>query len=182
MANDPTAVLRAQIAARQRVEPDPLEREVVELFEQFRERLMRYLSGFGLPVCDCEEIVQETFLSLFRHLRDGKSRENLRAWLFRVSHNLGLKRRSRNLRSAEAIDGDRADPAPSAEARLMRSQKCARVLAVVRALPEQDRRCLALRAEGLRYREIAETLDISLGSVSMSLARSLAKIARAEEV
>jgi RNA polymerase sigma-70 factor (ECF subfamily) len=56
-----------------------------------------------------------------------------------------------------------------------------RLRAVVRALPEQDRKCLFLRAEGLRYREISEILDISLGAVSLSLARSLARIARAAE-
>jgi len=52
---------------------------------------------------------------------------------------------------------------------------------VVAALGEQDRSCLALRAEGLRYREIAKILEISLGAVSISLARSLARIARAVE-
>jgi RNA polymerase sigma-70 factor (ECF subfamily) len=56
-----------------------------------------------------------------------------------------------------------------------------RVLAVVEALPEQDRRCLFLRAEGLRYREIAGILDMSLGAVSVSLSRSLARIARSAE-
>jgi RNA polymerase sigma-70 factor (ECF subfamily) len=48
-------------------------------------------------------------------------------------------------------------------------------------LPEQDRRCLFLRAEGLRYREIAGILDMPLGTVSLSLGRSLARIARAAE-
>jgi RNA polymerase sigma-70 factor (ECF subfamily) len=48
-------------------------------------------------------------------------------------------------------------------------------------LPEQDRRCLSLRAEGLRYREIAEVLDMSLGAVSIALTRSLARIARSAE-
>ncbi len=56
-----------------------------------------------------------------------------------------------------------------------------RLLAVVDALPQQDRRCLYLRAEGLPYREIAGILDISLGAVSLSLARSLARIGRAAE-
>jgi RNA polymerase sigma-70 factor (ECF subfamily) len=52
-------------------------------------------------------------------------------------------------------------------------------MAVVEALPDLDRRCLVLRAEGLRYREIAGVLDISLGAVSLSLGRSMARIARA---
>ena len=56
---------------------DRLADDVVALFDQFREPLLRYLSGFGLPVPDSEDVIQEVFLSLFRHLRDGKSRENL---------------------------------------------------------------------------------------------------------
>ncbi len=62
-----------------------------------------------------------------------------------------------------------------------KSRENIRLLAVVAALPEQDRRCLFLRAEGLRYREIAEILDMSLGGVSLSLARSLARLARCEK-
>jgi RNA polymerase sigma-70 factor (ECF subfamily) len=62
-----------------------------------------------------------------------------------------------------------------------KSRENIRLLAVVAALPEQDRRCLFLRAEGLRYREIAEILDMSLGGVSLSLARSLVRLARCEK-
>ncbi len=51
----------------------------------------------------------------------------------------------------------------------------------MRALPEQDRACLALRAEGIRYREIAEILGVSLGTVALSLERSLAKLSRVQE-
>jgi RNA polymerase sigma-70 factor (ECF subfamily) len=53
-------------------------------------------------------------------------------------------------------------------------------MATVRALPERDQHCLHLRAEGLRYREIAEILEMSLGAVSISLSRSLARLERAD--
>ena len=165
---------------------DRLEEEVVALFDQFRGPLLRYLSNFGLAAADGEEVIQEVFLSLFQHLNRGKSRENLRGWLFRVAHNLALKRRYRTRRElearAKADAGDLAiDPGPSPEAQVVNSQTQQRLLAVVEALPDQCRRCLFLRAEGLRYREIAGILDMSLGAVSLSLARSLARIARAAE-
>jgi RNA polymerase sigma-70 factor (ECF subfamily) len=163
-----------------------LEEEVVALFDQYRDPLLRYLSSFGLAPADSEEVIQEVFLSLFQHLHRGKSRENLRGWLFRVAHNLALKSRYRTRRElgarVEAESGDLAvDPGPSPEAQVVNNQTRRRLLAVVEALPEQCRRCLFLRAEGLRYREIAEILDMSLGAVSLSLARSLARIARAAE-
>src|ERR1700722_8515607 len=160
--------------------PSALEREVVEHFDQMRERLLRYLLGFGLSMQDCEEIVQETFLALFRHLQRGRSRRNLRGWLFRVAHNLGLRKRQRTRPTEEILDSA-VDPAPNPEDQFAAHQTQQRLRAVLEALPEQDRRCISLRAEGLRYREIAEVLEISLGAVSLALTRSLARIARAAE-
>jgi RNA polymerase sigma-70 factor (ECF subfamily) len=165
---------------------DRLGAEVVALFDQFRDRLLRYVSSFGFELPDAEEVIQEVFLSLFQHLQLGKSREKLPGWLFRVAHNLALKRRNRAQRDSEARVEASAeelamDAGPNPEDQLVNSQTQRRLLAVVQALPEQDRRCLVLRAEGLRYREIAELLDRSLGAVALSLARSLARIARVAE-
>jgi len=158
-----------------------LEDEIVRLFDLLREPLLRYLASLGLPMSDGEEIVQEVFLSLFQHLRRGGNRTNLRGWVFRVAHNLGLKRRSKTSRVSTVAWEWLRDPAPGPEEQFFKSEITRRVRAVLRALPEQDRRCLMLRAEGLRYREIAGTLAMSLGAVSMSLARSLARVARAAD-
>ena len=84
-----------------------LEGEVVALFDEYRAPLLRYALSFGLTAADGEEVVQEVFLSLFRHLRDGKSRSNLRGWLFRVSHNMALKRRQRAQGGAESLGPNR---------------------------------------------------------------------------
>jgi RNA polymerase sigma-70 factor (ECF subfamily) len=73
------------------------------------------------------------------------------------------------------------DTKPSPEDEVASDQSRRRVLAAVNGLPEQDRRCLILRAEGLRYREIAQVLDISLGAVALSLERSLTRLARAAQ-
>lgn len=158
-----------------------LAEEIVALFDLWREPLLRYLASLGLPIPDGEEIVQEVFLALFQHLRRGGGRANLRGWVFRVAHNLGLKRRRRQSRAASVEWSWLCDPAPGPEEQFLKNETDRRVQAVLRALPEQDRRCLILRAEGLRYREIAGILAMSLGAVSMSLARSLARMARAAE-
>ena len=72
------------------------------------------------------------------------------------------------------------DPDPNPEEALAEKQRRERLRAVVRALPEHDRCCLHLRAEGLRYREIADVLGMSLGAVSLSLVRSLMRLNRAD--
>lgn len=163
-----------------------MEQEVVELFDKLRDPLLRYLLGLSVAITDSEDIVQEAFLALFEHLRNGKSRHHLRGWLFRVVHNLARKDQqriqlhSRKVReSMSAAENSVICPAPNPEDQLVASQAREHIRAVLQALPEQNRWCLYLRAEGFRYREIAEILDISLGSVSAYLERSLAHIARA---
>ena len=164
-----------------------IDEDVLRLFDQFRNRLLRHLLALGLPVEEGEEVVQEVFLSLFRHLQQGRPAHNLAGWLFRVAHNLGLKRRSANQKLRNVTEPDESataeprDTGLNPEEGVIQHQRHQRLLAVVRALPEQDQLCLRLRAEGLRYREIAQTLGISLGSVSNSLTRSLARLARADE-
>jgi RNA polymerase sigma-70 factor, ECF subfamily len=166
--------------------PSEIEREVMELHEQFRAPLLRYALSLGVPLHDAEEVIQEVFLSLFRHLQLRRPRANLRGWLFRVAHNLGLKQRYANQRSGAmtsadwAIAEEQSDPSPGPEEELAMAQRRRRLLAVVQALPETDQCCLRLRAEGLCYREIAEVLGISLGAVSISLTRSLARLIRAD--
>jgi RNA polymerase sigma-70 factor (ECF subfamily) len=150
---------------------------------------MSYLLRFNrLHVQDCEEVVQEAFLALFQHLQRGGSRENLSGWLFRVVHNLGLKhiqssrRDSQNVvMLASAAEDVVVDPSLNPEDAFAWSETRRHLRDVVSALPQQDQRCLALRAEGLRYREIAEVLGMSLGAVAKSLERSLERIVRAAQ-
>ncbi len=160
--------------------------EVMNLFEECRNPLLRYVLSFGLPVHDAEEITQEVFVSLFRHLQLQKSRQNMRGWIFRVAHNLTLKQREANQKSRQTMASDwtmaerQFDPSPNPEEQMAFKQRQRRLLAVLNALPEEDRCCLRLRAGGLRYREVAAVLGISLGAVSISLTRSLARFVRAD--
>lgn len=160
-----------------------LEGEVLRLFDLMRAQLLRYAVSFGIPRQDGEDIVQETFLALFHHLQRGRSDDNLRGWLFRVTHNLALKRRMKIL--SEPAGGDieqleTLDPNPSPEEYVLFGERHARLASVLRALSIEDQSCLRLRAEGFRYREIAGILGISLGSVSASLSRSLARLEQAD--
>ncbi len=160
-----------------------LEEEILSLFDTLHGSLLRYALSFGLSIHDSEDIIQEVFLALFHHLRRGGSRSNLRGWAFRVTHNLALKRRARLSAENKLMDDahdsleDYSDCFPDPEAQLLFDERQSRLLAVFHALPKNDQWCLRLRAEGLRYREISQIVQISLGSVSASLTRSLARLA-----
>jgi RNA polymerase sigma-70 factor, ECF subfamily len=171
-------------STRERVNRNTLiEREVLGLFDLMRTRLLYYALSFGIPVEDGEDVVQEAFLALFRHLQMARSRENLQGWLFQVTHHLALKRRLKVVADAKKFDpeqpeGDAPDPNP--EELVLFQERHARLGFALRALPQVDQSCLRLRAEGLRYREISKILGISLGSVSASLVRSLARLEQAD--
>jgi RNA polymerase sigma-70 factor (ECF subfamily) len=160
--------------------------EVLRLFDACAPALWRHVRTCGLSPESADDVVQDTFVALYRHLRKGGGRENLHGWLVRVSHRLALKQRQRQARRGRhesAWDGHLADTigdgAAGIEAQLTADVDRRRLRAVFRALPERDRQCLSLRAEGLRYREIAGALGISLGLVAKTLARAAMKLSRA---
>jgi RNA polymerase sigma-70 factor, ECF subfamily len=174
-----------EVSAPPAAETD-VEGEVMRLFDEFRRPLLRYGLSLGISLDDAEEVVQETFLALFKHLRQGRSRENLRGWIFRVTHNLALKQsyamkaaRDRT-QAAGPMAEEPQDPALTPEEQMFETRRRRHLQAVVQALPQSDQSCLRLRAEGLRYREIAAVLGVSLGAVSISLARSFSRLIRAD--
>src|SRR3974390_3488950 len=71
--------------------------EAATLFEELRKPLLRYLSGLGPPPQEAQDVVQDSFLALHKHLAAGGSQANIRSWLFRVAHN-----RARNHQSSYA--------------------------------------------------------------------------------
>src|SRR5262245_6690868 len=115
-----------------------LEYEVTALFDDLRCPVLRYLLSFGLSLQDAEEVSQEVILSLVLHLRGDKPRSNIRAWIFRVAHNLGLKRRETNHRMLKVVaNADECsvellvDTAPDPEQQITSMQSRQRLLAIV---------------------------------------------------
>jgi RNA polymerase sigma-70 factor (ECF subfamily) len=164
------------------------EREVVvlALFDECGSSLRRYIRSFGVTPAAAEDLLQEIFLALFRHLDLGRPESNLKGWLFQVAHNLALKHRMQARKRAlteDSWDGALLETVADAGANpeeLLIGDAAQRALAgIVDALPERERRCLFLRAEGLTYREIGRTLGISLGSVANSLVRAFARLSSA---
>lgn len=130
--------------------------------------------------------MQDVFLLLFRHLSLGGDRTNLRGWVFQVARNLALKRRHALKRQTERLADDglaasQADRSLDPEASLADTERRRLLRAVLHALPQRDRRCLSLRADGLRYRQIADVLGISIGTVAKILARSISRLMAAAE-
>jgi RNA polymerase sigma-70 factor (ECF subfamily) len=174
--------------------PDLLCREAVRnhtvaLFRDLREPLGRYLASLGVNPSEIEEVVQESFLRLHRHLsaqagRDTAGAQNLNGWVFRVAQNLVRDRqRGWHTRNVESIE-DRPEaslasaPGSTPEERVLHLEKMSRLRTAWQALPDQQRRCLQLRSEGLRYREIAQVLGVSITTVADLVRNALAQLGK----
>ncbi|MGA8027126.1 MAG: sigma-70 family RNA polymerase sigma factor [Bryobacteraceae bacterium] len=159
-----------------------LEFDVEQIYEQTRAAICSYLLSLGVPEEQAPEVTQEVYLRLYQTMSKGEQILNLRAWVFRVAHNLGLKVRSRE-KALRAISPDWnqfADYSPhSPERTILDREKMQRVQAALETLSPQQRNCLFLRSEGLRYREIAEVMGISLSTVNEFLRRAISRLAEA---
>ncbi|HEX3878567.1 MAG TPA: sigma-70 family RNA polymerase sigma factor, partial [Bryobacteraceae bacterium] len=142
----------------------------------FREHYPRIVAMLARLTGDrgqAEEIASDTFCKL-------SSREKGEAsapWLYRVATNAGLdalrmnaRRRSRE-RAAHA-ESVRLAQSGCALEQMLREERRARVQEILSDMKPRDAQLLLLRAEGLAYRELAETLGVQATSVGTLLARA----------
>ena len=166
---------------------DPLEhntdsRVVLELYDREQDSLRRYAVWIGVDFETAEEVVQETFLKLHQHLLAGGDRSHLRAWLFRVAHNLvrNSQSSSHRARTTTLADFDMLAQMPagqaSAEDELLDREQQKRLRNAMNVLSPAQKSCLVLRAEGLKYREIADTLGLSVSTVAENVQRGLERL------
>jgi len=169
---------------RQPPSSSELQDQVAQLFVETREDVYRYLLTLGVHPPKAQEAVQEVFLRLYTSLKKGEKIESLRGWVFRVAHNYGLKVRARQAaeeRFDPALEARLTAPAGNAEQELLDREKMVRLNHAVEGLSEQQKRCLFLRMEGLRYPEIASTLGISASAVGEFLRRALLRLRKVRD-
>jgi RNA polymerase sigma-70 factor (ECF subfamily) len=151
--------------------------ETLELFEAHGASLFRFARLMLRTPQDAEDVVQTAFVRLLDHLARGGGRSNLKAWLFSVTANLcrdELRARRRWL-----VLRPEHDRLLTAQPVLESRDPLELFLAVVRTLTPRDRLLLALKAQGLSYREIAAAAGIRESSIGRLLARALARWQRA---
>jgi RNA polymerase sigma-70 factor (ECF subfamily) len=136
---------------------------------------------------DAEDLVQETYLKAYRAFASFQAGTNLRAWLYRILTNTYInsyraKKRRPDESDLEDVEdlflyrrlggAESAKLSRSAEDEVMEHFTEGDVKAAIEALPEQFRIAVLLAdVEGFQYKEIAEILDIPIGTVMSRLHR-----------
>lgn len=166
------------------------------LIAQYHQPLYSLIARSIQDPADAADITQEVFIKVFRSIRGFHGDSSLRTWLYRIAlHEASNQRRwwSRHKRQELTIDsptvepdddGDRlclgatlADHRDSPFDHAVQKQVREHVESALQQLPEAYRTVVILREiEGFAYEEIAEILDVNLGTVKSRLTRGRAAL------
>ena len=134
---------------------------------------------------DAMDISQEVFLKAYRSLANFDERAAFSTWLYRITHNTCIdeirKRKGKQTYSLEedleSEDGSMqrqvADDGDTPEESLMRKEQKSEILRALDTLSEEHKAAIILRdVKGMSYEEIAEILELSLGTVKSRINRA----------
>ena len=151
------------------------------LVERYQGEVYNLALRFLGDVSATEEVTQDAFLRLFRSLSGFRFEATLSTWLHRVTLNLCRDRWRKSDRATEEVSLDdirrnrefvSTSPEPDREVMTMETQKA--VQACLLELPEDHREVVLLRyINDLSYKEIAESLGLSTGTVASRLHRGM---------
>lgn len=124
-----------------------------------------------------EDVTQEVFIRLYKHIDSIKDEEMLRPWLIRVALNLAKNTIRGNMRAntrdenyvKEYVAGN---DAPSVESEFEQQVEVGEINKALSRIREPLRSCLVLKQQGLSYKEIAESLDLNESSIGTFVARA----------
>jgi RNA polymerase sigma-70 factor (ECF subfamily) len=164
------------------VATDPFESEALS----FLDALYRTALRMTRSEAEAEDLVQETYIRAFRFRHQFTPGTNLKAWLFRILTNTFINQYRRKAARPETTELDDVEESilyrhmrdvspgstsPDPEAELIDNTLSSEVKEALEALPEKFRTTLLLDVEGFSYKEIAEMLDIPIGTVMSRLHR-----------
>jgi RNA polymerase sigma-70 factor (ECF subfamily) len=141
------------------------------LVSRYQASVYRVVRGVLADVTECEDVVQEVFLKAFASLGRFRGESGMFTWLYRIAVNEALRaRRRRPWARAEAIPEVEA---PVPERPDEDGPSLAALERLLRKLPDEFRSIVVLRdIEGMAYKDIAETLEIPMGTVESRLFRA----------
>ncbi|WP_263351251.1 sigma-70 family RNA polymerase sigma factor [Acidicapsa acidisoli] len=159
------------------------ERQAVSEFEELAMPLVSSVYNLARWLVrneiEAEDLVQETFLKALRNFGSFQSGTDFRAWMFRILRNTFLSSRSTlerrmtvELKNEEELPLSRAQ-CISPESLFIERSNIAAIRSAIERLPLRSREVILLcDVEDLAYKEIAEILEIPIGTVMSRLARA----------
>jgi len=155
-------------------------------FAQCQDELLGMLYYLVGNMEDARDALQETFVKCWRNRGKVPEVENLRAWIFRIAMNAGRdirstawRRRRKSLGPAESLLPSR-HMSPPAEA--ARDEQLSMLRQAVGRLRREEQEVFLLRQNGqMTYEQIAQSIEIPVGTVKTRMRLALSKLREALE-
>ena len=163
----------------------------VDKFHDLVKRYEQNLYNFGLRMCrdhhDAEDMVQETFLNVFRYLKGFRHETKFKNWLYKVAASTCIKKRrkskfapEKDLSLDEFRPGDDAEPPDHVPEwalmpldKLLNEELAGAINRGILSIPKKYRMVIVLRdVEGFSTAETAQILNISPANVKVRLHRA----------
>jgi RNA polymerase sigma-70 factor (ECF subfamily) len=152
-----------------------------QLIDATSERLYRLALHLMRDGDEAEDVVQETYIRAWQRRGDLRDPHAVVPWLSRIARNAARDRLRwwRRRPEKSRIEIDPAASGAGADAQLADAERAAQVRRALDVLSEKHRVILVLReVEDMSYEQIAELLDLPLGTVESRLHRARAALAR----
>jgi RNA polymerase sigma-70 factor (ECF subfamily) len=158
-----------------------------EIYKEFRPRIFHYLSGM-VGKDNAEDLTQIVFEKVSCGITHFRGESSIATWIYRIATNVALDHSRlastrKTIISLDTIDANcdcnilSDEKPPDADQGLMRREMNDCIHRIVKRMPENERVVLILNEfEGMKNREIADILDISLDTVKIRLHRARARL------
>jgi RNA polymerase sigma-70 factor (ECF subfamily) len=158
-----------------------------KIHDEFRPRIFHYLSGMA-GKDNAEDLTQVVFEKVSRGLSNFRGESSIATWIYRIATNTALDHSRlvstrKTLVFLDTVDNNcdcniiSVENVPGADQGLMKREMNACIHRIVKRMPEGERAVLVLSEfEGMKNREIADILDISLNTVKIRLHRARARL------
>jgi RNA polymerase sigma-70 factor (ECF subfamily) len=175
------------------------ELEFQKIYETFQPKIHRYLTRL-VDEHEAEDLTQEVFTKVSQGLKNFRGESQLSTWIYRIATNIAFdrlrspyfqqmvqKRLSSDSTAEDKISTENvvwtSERTPSIDQQLIRKEMNECIQNFIEELPENYRTVLVLsELEGLKNREIAEILQVSLSTVKIRLHRARAKLKKELEI
>jgi RNA polymerase sigma factor (sigma-70 family) len=180
-AEDADAALVALVYSARRGNEDAWKR----LVDQFDPMLRNVARSFRLGASDVDDVVQDTWVKLHSHIGTIREPAALAGWLATTARRqaLGLLQMQAREQLVEDPDLDVSDD-QTPDAVVLEAELRATFMRAVRTLPDRQRRVVTLLVAqpNLDYQQLGELLEMPIGSIGPTRARSLARLERDDEL
>ncbi len=151
------------------------------LVHRWEHDVLAFLSAMLGSVEEAEDLVQETFVRVYRNAGKYRPEGMFKSWMLRIAGNLARSRLRRRRIIGwipfDPTDHDVADQAAGPEDELQAKQTADLVRGALARLPDRQREALVLhRFQGMKYKDIATTMGTTLPGVESLIQRALAAL------